>query len=205
MAQKTTGVRAVLSHPAVYNLFQDMLGRRRVYRLLVRDYFRPAKGARVLDIGCGPGDLLPFLGDVEYVGFDLSERYIEAAQSRFGDRGTFYCQRVGDETLEGTEPFDIALAIGLVHHLDDGEARHLFASVRTGLRDGGRLVTVDPCLEDGQSPVARWLIDRDRGQNIRTSAGYVALADGVFEHHQVDVRHDLPRIPYTHCIMTLTR
>jgi ubiquinone/menaquinone biosynthesis C-methylase UbiE len=41
--------------------------------------------ARVLDIGCGPGTLIPFLGDHlgGYVGIDHNPRYIERARGRF--------------------------------------------------------------------------------------------------------------------------
>ncbi len=194
-----------MSHPTAYNLFQDLVGRRRVYRLLIRDYFQPQPDERVLDIGCGPGDLLEFLPDAEYVGFDLSEPYIEAAQRRFGNRGEFYCQRAGVESFEGVEPFDLAVAIGLLHHLDDDEATHLIRVTHDSLREGGRLVTIDPCRADGQSRIARWFIDRDRGQNIRTAGDYEALARGVFDERAVVLRHDLLRIPYTHCIMKLTR
>jgi len=32
---------------------------------------------RVLDIGCGPGNILKLMPDTEYVGFDLNPHYIE--------------------------------------------------------------------------------------------------------------------------------
>ena len=45
-----------------------------------RQYLAVTAGERVLDLGCGPGDILSALPDCEYVGIDVEERYIEAAR-----------------------------------------------------------------------------------------------------------------------------
>ena len=50
----------------------------------------------MLDLGCGPGELLPYLGDVHYIGVDVSEEYIASAKESFGTRAEF---RVGDATV----------------------------------------------------------------------------------------------------------
>ena len=57
MSQKTDGLHAVLSHPAVYDLLQNLLGARRSRARLIRDHIRPCHGDHVLDIGCGTGEL----------------------------------------------------------------------------------------------------------------------------------------------------
>ena len=47
-------------------------------------------GHRVLDIGCGSGDVLQLMpSTVAYVGVDASKAYIEAARKRFWHRGEF--------------------------------------------------------------------------------------------------------------------
>jgi ubiquinone/menaquinone biosynthesis C-methylase UbiE len=48
-----------------------------------------ARGKRILDVGCGLGDLVPFLdrltgGDYDYTGTDLSPTLIDDARSTFG-------------------------------------------------------------------------------------------------------------------------
>lgn len=60
---------------------------------------------------------------------------------------------------------------------------------------------MDGTLIEGQSSIARRLILRDRGQNIREPEGYAALARHSFEEVDVTVRHDLLHVPYTHCVM----
>ena len=62
-------------------------------------------------------------------------------------------------------------------------------------------MTIDPCFAPGQSPVARWLLRRDRGRFVRTRPAYLALAREAYPSVESDLRHDLLRIPYTHLVM----
>jgi SAM-dependent methyltransferase len=202
MAQITRGLRGILSASIAYDTFQRLVGAESFRRTLVAEYLRPPHHARVLDIGCGTAEILKWLPeDIEYVGFDASETYIGTARARFGRRGTFFAQLVSEATLEGVPPFDLVMAIGLVHHLGDEEAEQLFITAAGALKPDGRLCTVDPCLTEPQSPIARAIIRRDRGQNVRGLDGYCALAQRQFRRVAATIRHDLLRIPYCHAIL----
>jgi SAM-dependent methyltransferase len=200
MSETTTGVRGILSSPLVYELWISLVGGERQRRTLTRDHFRPATGDRVLDLGCGPAELLPHLGDVSYVGIDISERYIAAADERYGERGDF---RVGDATRIDPDltGFELVLAFGVLHHIDDEGVRRMFAGAARALKPEGRMVTVDPVFAESQHRAARAVISRDRGQHVRTVETYVPLAETAFGSVQPVVRHDLLRIPYSHCIL----
>ena len=78
-------ITSVLARPWAYQLFFNVIGAPERSRILVRDYIRPRPGDRILEIGCGPGTIVPYLPDSEYVGFDLSEEYIEQARRKFSD------------------------------------------------------------------------------------------------------------------------
>lgn len=202
MAQKTSGLRAILSLPTVYEGFQRALGSERLRTTLVARHIRPVPGQRMLDIGCGPGDVLACLpAGVDYVGFDLSESYISAARERYGDRGRFFVGDVGMVELESLGEFDRVLAMGVLHHLSDDEVLRLFRIASAVLRDGGTVTTIDPCFAVGQSRVARYVVSRDRGQNVRSSEEYGALAREWFGDVVVHEFHDLLRIPYTHAVL----
>src|SRR5205823_7002829 len=95
-------------------------------------------------------------------------------------------------------------ATGVLHHLDDKEAIDLFQVARAALKPGGKLITFDGCFCEGQSRIARYLLERDRGKFVRTAEAYVALARKAFENVEVTLRHDLLRLPYSHIIMKCT-
>jgi SAM-dependent methyltransferase len=155
---------------------------------------------KILDTGCGPADILAYLPGVEYWGFDISEAYINKAKARFQDRGTFYCKQLDWHDLDKIPKVDVVLATGLLHHLDDNDSLEVMRLAFQTLHPGGRLLTVDPCLDDAQNRIARFLVRRDRGQNVRNKVAYEQLASSIFPSVSIEVRHQ-PWIPYTHCFM----
>lgn len=201
MAQITSGMRSLLSFPFAYSLLQNLLGARAGRKEFVDRYVRAKAGDRVLDIGCGPADIVEHLPGVEYFGFDLSRKYIRMAKNRYGHLATFRCEDVTTQTLDTLNEFDIVLAIGILHHLDDEESMKLLNLARSPLKQGGRLVTLDACFTEDQSRIARLLISRDRGRNVRQEEEYRQLIASVFREVKVDIRHDLTWLPYTHIIM----
>ena len=204
MGQITNGVRAILSLPWIYSSFQYLMGARSAWPSFVNDYVHPFPGAKLLDIGCGPADILDYLPEIEYWGFDISRTYIDHAIRKFGDSGQFFCKILTEKDLEVLPRFDVVIMCGVLHHLDDAAARQVVSLAKSALRPGGRLVTIDPCFAEEQNPIARLLISQDRGQNVRMRAGYQALVESVFSDVRIDVRHKV-WIPYTHCYMDCTR
>ncbi len=208
MAQTTTGLHRLLSHPMVYDGFQSLLGGESARRVIAAQYIRARSGDTVIDIGCGTGNMLAALPEgVRYHGYDLSPQYIEAARRRHADRGDcqFHCADIAALDNDRIPDCDLAIAFGLLHHLDDDEATEFFRILHPKLPPGGRIVTIDNTLIPGQHPVARELIRRDRGRNVRSPEGYLSLVPDDYAGKEVAIRHDLLRVPYTHLIMTCTK
>jgi SAM-dependent methyltransferase len=200
MAQITHGIRAILSNSFFYTAFQSIMGAHKSRQRFVKNWVKSYDGMSILDIGCGPADILEYLPGVDYYGFDISEVYIERAKERFGVRGQFYCKELEFDDLVVLPKFDVVLALGLLHHLDDAVAQNVLQISYEALRPGGRLLTIDPCLDPTQSAVARFLIRNDRGQNVRDKQEYKELTESYFESPRVEVCHQV-WIPYTHCFM----
>lgn len=205
-AHRDTGAYRFLDRAGVYSALQDLLLRKGSRARYVRDYVRPFPGCRILDIGCGPAAILAHLPESigEYAGFDMNPDYIGAARGRWGRRGTFHCRKVEAAALPPGDLYDIVLANGIIHHLDDAEAARLFDIARGALKPGGRLVTYDNVYIERQHWLARWLIARDRGKRVRTQSGYEELARRSFPRVESALLHDLLRVPYTILIMSCT-
>ena len=193
-------IRSVLAVPQAYQLYWTLIGGAARSRILVQDYIRPTPGDRILEIGCGPGTIVPYLPQSEYVGFDANSHYVEKASKRF-PQAKFVCETVSEYTLPQKSYFDIVLALGIVHHLNDRESVQLFRIAHEALRPGGKLVTLDGVWAGNQSRTERYLLAKDRGRFVRSEAEYVKLASEVFSQIKSNIRPRLLRIPYTHVIL----
>ena len=196
--------RRLLDAPLLYLASQFAMGAMRARRICVADYVRPAVGERVLDIGCGPGYVAAYYPKVDYLGYDTDASYIRHANDRYGDRGVFRCGVLMAEEANALGPFDVITLMGVLHHMDDATVLDVLRLARGALRPGGRLVALEGCYVPGQSPVAKWMLDNDRGKFVRDEAGYRKLADQVFGDVKLEVRHDLFFIPYTKAVISMT-
>lgn len=201
MFRASKSALSVLASPSAYDAVQALLGADKGRRDLARHFIRARTGDNILDVGCGTARVLEYLPkDVRYWGYDVSDRYIEAARSRYGHRAQFVSHALTEAELQRLPRFNIVLATGLLHHLDDAEASAFINLARYALGPGGRLITIDPCFEPGQSLLARVLISSDRGKHVRSAAAYEALARPFFTAVTGTLRHRR-WVPYTHWIM----
>ena len=194
-------LKRLLDIPLLYLTYRTMVGGKKATAIYVNEYVRPKKRDRILDVGCGPAETVKYFSDVEYIGFDNNPAYIELAKRRFGDQGHFFCGKIDQVRLKEFGTFDLVLAVGVLHHLDDSESLSLLKLAYTALKEGGRLVTYDGCFVQGQSRIAQFIISQDRGRFVRSKDEYLNLACQVFANVKQELREDLLRIPYTHLIM----
>ncbi len=112
-------LKKILSLPAAYSFFQKSLGGKKASKFFTEYYVKAASNSRILDSGCGPSEILVHPPkDVQYIGYDLSEKYIHAARTQFGNRGIWHCAPVTEIDVNEVGTFDIVIAIGILHHLD---------------------------------------------------------------------------------------
>jgi SAM-dependent methyltransferase len=197
--------KSPLSAPWTYSWLQRLLGSRDFNRWFVSEQLRPEPGQRILDMGCGPGDIVALMPRVQYLGLDLDSRCVDVARKRFADRGRFLCMDVREARFPENQRFDLVVAKEVLHHLDDAGAMRVMKIAAMVLTDVGRLVTVDPALDDRQSPLARWLIQHDRGKHVRGPAAYKRLAEPWFAAVEGNVRDDLLRVPYPLAILACSK
>ena len=195
--------KSALSLPSIFDLCQWLVGAPACHRRFIEGFVKPRPGERVVDLGCGTGASLRQLPEgISYVGLDLNPHYIQAARAQFGERATFICSDLVTADLSEFPPFDLAISVGVLHHLNDAQAPAVLQLARQVVRPGGRLVSMDPCYVQGQHRIAKFLLDHDRGNHIRDAEHYRRL---LAPHGTLETRvfSDMLRIPYTTIVATL--
>jgi SAM-dependent methyltransferase len=183
---------SVLDLARGFELYQGLVGASGSKRRFVEGFVRPRPGDRVLDLGCGTGALLGFMPEgVEYVGVDVDERYIAAARNRYGTRAEFVCADGTSYRPEGT--YDLAVAYGVLHHLDDAQARSLLGVAKAA----SRFVAAEPCTAPGSAMLERWVMAHDRGRFIRDEGAYLDLVRTAFPQVSAELVPGTYRIPFT--------
>ena len=107
------------------------------YHKLLQHYcrFLVPSGLRVLELGCGHGDLLASLKPSLGVGLDFSEKMIRYAQKKHPHL-TFI--RADAHAVEFSKPFDVIILSDLVNDLWD--VQRVFEKLRNTSHAGTRLI-----------------------------------------------------------------
>lgn len=197
-------LRSILVYPPAYKLLQNLVRSKKHIQERVDKYIKPKDGDVILDIGCGPADILDFLPPIKYFGFDLSSKYIDEAKKKYGSRGEFFYQELSEANIPNIN-FDIVLANNVLHHLNDDEAVQLFKLAKKCLKPGGRLVTCDGCRANNEGLISKIVLSLDRGRYVRNQESYLTLARQVFSDVAGETRNDLAHIPVNGIFITCTK
>lgn len=102
----------------------------------------PFVGTQVLDLGCGRGTILRYLGPgVAYTGVDRDVESIQALQKRYPQH-EFYISDLDDSFPPLRPGYDTVLLLAVLEHLKD--PRNLLLWCNRLLRPGGRVVITIP-------------------------------------------------------------
>lgn len=104
----------------------------------VTDLLEPGSGERILDLGCGTGDLTNVLAEkgAEVIGLDASSEMIERARAKYP--GITFNVADGQSFRVAPAEFDAVFSNAALHWMKD--AAGVAASVALALRPGGRFV-----------------------------------------------------------------
>jgi SAM-dependent methyltransferase len=115
--------QAILRHAEqIADQRESWISRNRYYYRDDRAYMRflVPGGQRVLEVGCGTGELLSALSPSYGVGLDLSQRMVDVAKSRYPDLLFFQGDIESADCLQTVEgPFDVIVLSDTIGYLDD--------------------------------------------------------------------------------------
>ncbi len=129
----------------------------------------PQQAGRALDAGCGAGRYTTMLADrcQQVLAVDIADGMLQVARQRRAWPNIRYQQRDLRDLSAQEGPFDVVLAVAVVHHLPDPEqaVRHLARLVAPA----GRLLLIDMVR-----PTARWTRPRIVGHAVAEAAQQLA-------------------------------
>lgn len=187
-------LKSILQYPTIFSLFQKLIGTHRI-KLLITQNTKLKPGFKVLDVGCGFGNLLEYLPhDINYVGIDINQNYINYAKKKYNLRGRFICADVTKLRLK-EEKFDVILVSSLFHHLSDNEVKKLLKSLLPFIKKEAIVVSADSVYLKNQSYLSRFITSQDRGKYVRYEEGYLDLTKKYFSRINYKIVSNLLNAP----------
>ena len=200
----TTGLVGLLENPALFELWQQIVGAEKWKKRIASEFMKPFYGARILDIGCGTGAMLKYIPlslKAEYTGCDVNLEYIRRAEKRFKGRGSFICCNA-DSIPASATGLDFVLCIAVLHHLTDETCLKLMALAAKRLNRNGKLLIVEPVRTARQSMLEKFLMRNDRGKNIKSENEYRQFARQYFSSAESRIISDSHFIPWTSIVIS---
>lgn len=132
------------------------------------------KGQRVLDVGCGTGNLTAMLvaAGCQAVGVDRSPTMLSLAQQKFI---TAEFRQVDATQLPFHHEFDAAVISIALHEMTPQVREQVWESMRRAVRPGGRLIALDFAVPKRNTLLARfagWLIEQDERSTLDYDPGH---------------------------------
>jgi ubiquinone/menaquinone biosynthesis C-methylase UbiE len=136
--------------PRSYDRQMDKISRGRVRAAKEAVAREVIKGSRVLDIGCGTGELASMIVQRDCIleGFDLSPSMVKTAKQRIQAEnleGKFCLSNMGVDGMDNfqDECFDAVVSTLVFSELNDNEIRFALKQAKRILKRGGRIIIAD--------------------------------------------------------------
>ena len=130
-------IKKILNIPAIYHLSQKIFladnFRKKILKKLITN-----KDSVILDIGCGPGNMINYLSYSKYYGFDTDPNYIDYAKNKYPNCN-FFCEKFTNSSLKKITKVDIVILFGMLHHISDKEILKLIDYLRLSLKKNSRV------------------------------------------------------------------
>lgn len=203
--QRISGFYKLVTFPWFYESFQNLLGAQQARKCFFGEWVQTQDNSNVLELGCGPTSSLAFIRYHSYHGIDINPQHIAQHQSKISPTVHFETGAAQDVVPHLSKTFDVVLALGFLHHLNDKSVTDLLDAAIEKLRQNGSIFFLEPVYLEKQNRIAKLLKDLDSGKHVRTLDGYCKLMQREGFRFDYRITHDSLRVPYDHFWGRLTR
>ena len=196
MSQRINQIYNFINSPLVYRIIQYIMSGTSFRNSIIKKNIKKSN-LKILDIGCGPAQILEQIPRCDYYGYDIDQRSIQYAKKKYRKKNYhFYCKKFNKTEIKKLPKFDFVIFFGILHHLSNKEADKMLTLCKRTMKKNSKLLTEDPILLEKQNIIAKFLIEKDRGINVRQKKEYINLLKKHFKKIKNKVTHQF-FIPYT--------
>ncbi len=196
MSQRKNQIYNLINNPLIYKIIQGVMSGTSFRNSIIKKNITKSN-LKILDIGCGPAQIIEHLPQCDYYGYDIDQRSIQYAKKKYYQKNFhFYCKKFNKTELKKLPKFDFIIFFGILHHLSNKEVYEILKLCKKIMKKNSKLLTEDPIFLENQNLIAKFLIKKDRGLNVRKKREYLALLKNHFKKIKNKVTHQY-FIPYT--------
>lgn len=141
----------------------------------------------VLDFGCGTGPMAYMFERGCYLGVDVDPVRIDLAK-KFNEGHNFMCIERDSRLDFSGDTFEATIIIGVLHHMSDVECHRALQEICRVMGPTGRLIVMEPTLEQGGRLRNTVMKTFDKGKYLRHTSDYLEIIaksfkceiDGIF-------------------------
>ncbi len=196
MSQRSSIIYNFINSPLIYKLIQKVMLGTSFRKKIVRKNIKK-ENLNILDIGCGPAEIIEEFPNSNYYGYDIDKRSINYAKKKYPNKNFhFFCKKFKKDEASKLPKFDFVILFGIMHHLTNSEVKFILKLCKSKMKKNSKLLTADPVFVENQNKIARFLISSDRGKNVREKGEYANLIKSNFKKLNMQITHQaFP--PYT--------
>lgn len=203
--EKKSLIYKILRLSFVYKAFQFVIIKSSTYKFVYQTIFKTNPNSVVLDCGCGPAQYRKIIKCKKYIGIDFNLKHIQTAKKNYPD-DEFYFGDLSNFNFKEIGNFSDILLFGLLHHLNDENAKKLIDKLIEQLESNGKIVAIDPLYVEKNSlfdAVANFIASKDQGNFVRTENEYIDIVNHKMASTNTTIYSNLLRVPFYHHIMNI--
>ena len=140
MAQRKSKIYNLINNPFVYQIIQKLMSGTSFRNNIVKKNIKKTK-LKILDIGCGPAEILEHIPKCEYYGYDIDKRSITYAKNKYKKKNFhFFCKKFEKSDLKKLPKFDVIIFFGILHHLNNLEVDNLLSLCKKKMRKKFKII-----------------------------------------------------------------